>query len=141
MGERRAGGAGECSAMFPIRDHNPSGRMPFVTLALLAANIVIFLATYVATDDLALMRVYAEWGSIPARITAGEGYATLISHMFLHGGWMHLIGNMLFLWIFGDNMEEEFGHLGFFLFYIACGLVALLNPAAHITQTPACKGR
>ncbi|WP_395539405.1 rhomboid family intramembrane serine protease [Neotabrizicola sp. sgz301269] len=111
--------------MFPIRDHNPSGRRPYVTLALIAANVLIFLAYFpAAQSDYALARVYMTWGLVPARLMAGEGYETLLTHMFLHGGWMHLAGNMLFLWIFGDNLEDQMGHLGFAGFYLVSGLAA-----------------
>jgi membrane associated rhomboid family serine protease len=110
--------------MFPIRDHNPSGRTPFVTLALIAINVVVFLGYFTTMNDWALSRFFTTWGMVPARIIQGEGYETLITHMFLHGGWMHIIGNMLFLWIFGDNLEDEMGHLPFLLFYLASGLAA-----------------
>ncbi|ASM72886.1 MULTISPECIES: rhomboid family intramembrane serine protease [Roseobacteraceae] len=113
--------------MLPIRDHNPSGRTPFVTYGLMAANILIFLG-YVGlfSDARAINAFYIEWAFIPARISAGEGYYTLVSSMFLHGGWMHLAGNMLFLYIFGDNIEDEMGHLRYLGFYLLCGVVATL---------------
>ena len=110
--------------MFPIRDHNPSGGTPYVTLALIAANVLVFLGYYTTLDGWPLMRFFMEWGLVPERLAQGEGYPTLITHMFLHGGWMHLIGNMLFLWIFGDNLEEEMGRIGFLLFYLGSGLAA-----------------
>jgi membrane associated rhomboid family serine protease len=110
--------------MFPIRDHNPSGRTPFVTLALIAANVLVFLAYFPGAGEFQLARFFTAWGLVPARIAAGGGYETLLTHMFLHGGWMHLVGNILFLWIFGDNLEDEMGHLGFLAFYLAAGLVA-----------------
>ncbi len=104
-------------AMFPIRDHNPSGRTPFVTLALIGANVLVFvLYWYGLPSDAAIGRFFMAYGLVPARISYGEGYGTFLTSMFLHGGWMHLIGNMLFLYIFGDNMEEEMGHLGVLLF-------------------------
>jgi membrane associated rhomboid family serine protease len=111
--------------MFPIRDHNPSLRTPYVTYARVVLNVLIFLG-YRATlqDDLALNRFYYDWAMIPARISQGEQGYTLVTSMFLHGGFMHLAGNMLFLWIFGDNMEDEFGHLGFLLFYLGAGIAA-----------------
>ncbi|MEO9684116.1 MAG: rhomboid family intramembrane serine protease [Tateyamaria sp.] len=111
--------------MFPIRDHNPSGRTPYVTYMLMAANIGLFLS-YVGlfNDPRALNLFFSEYAAIPARITSGEGLGTLISSMFLHGGWMHLAGNMLFLWIFGDNVEDEMGHLPYLVFYIATGIAA-----------------
>ncbi|WP_299967822.1 rhomboid family intramembrane serine protease [uncultured Roseobacter sp.] len=111
--------------MFPIRDHNPSGRTPYVTYLLMAANIGIFLSYVgVMQDARALNALWFDWALIPARLNAGEASYTLITSMFLHGGWMHLAGNMLFLFIFGDNVEDEMGHLGYALFYILSGLAA-----------------
>ncbi len=120
--------------MFPIRDHNPSGRVPYVVYALMAANILIFLLQLgVAQDNVALARFYFDYAIIPVRISGGDGYETLISSMFLHGGWMHLAGNMLFLWIFGDNLEDEMGHLVFLGFYIVSGVGAGL---VHVLGAP-----
>jgi membrane associated rhomboid family serine protease len=110
--------------MFPIRDHNPSGGTPFVTFALIAANVLAFLGTYVGKSDYEVNLLFWEHGLVPARIVAEGGYVTALTSMFLHAGWMHLIGNMLFLWIYGDNLEEEMGHLGFLVFYLAAGLAA-----------------
>ncbi len=120
--------------MFPIRDHNPSGRVPYVTYTLIALNVLIFLG-YVSlfTDNRAINAFYMEWAMIPARVTYGEGYYTIMTSMFLHGGWMHLLGNMLFLWIYGDNMEDEMGHVPFLLFYLAAGVAAGL---IHIVAAP-----
>ena len=107
--------------MFPIRDHNPSERTPIVTWALIAANLGVFLVTWpMFSDPVALERLYYTWGLVP-RLSEP---ATFLTSMFLHGGIMHLLGNMLFLWIFGDNLEEEMGHLGFLGFYLAGGLAA-----------------
>jgi membrane associated rhomboid family serine protease len=118
--------------MFPIRDHNPSGRTPYVTYALIMANIAVFLGywnTLASDHDLAVF--FYVWGLVPERVLAGQGLPTLITHMFLHGGWLHLAGNMLFLWIFGDNLEDELGHGRFALFYLACGFgAAALQVAA-----------
>lgn len=111
--------------MFPIRDHNPSGRRPYVTFALIGANTLVFVLYWaMLPSEMALARFYMDWGLLPARIAYGEGYGTFLTSMFLHGGWMHLAGNMLFLWIFGDNMEEEMGHLGFLFFYLVSGIAA-----------------
>lgn len=116
--------------MFPIRDHNPSGRTPYVTYALIAVNTAVFLSYWsLFNDPRALNAFFFEYALIPAMVTHGEGYSGLFTSMFLHGGVMHLLGNMLFLWIFGDNMEDEMGHLGFLIFYIACGVLAGL---AHV---------
>jgi len=110
--------------MFPIRDHNPSGKTPYVTVALVAINILVFLGYFLSKNDFMLDAFFRTWGLVPARITAGEGLETLVTSMFLHGGWAHLAGNMLFLWIFGDNLEEEMGHFGFLIFYLAAGFAA-----------------
>lgn len=113
--------------MFPIRDHNPSGRTPYVTYILLAINVVVFVMFNLRFGDTQpLWQIYGDWGMIPARISAGEGYLTLVTSQFLHGGFMHLAGNALFLWIFGDNMEDEMGHFGFLGFYLSCGILAAL---------------
>ena len=111
--------------MFPIRDHNPSQRTAYITYFLMAANILIFLSYAMAFDDQnRLGQIYYDWGMTPSAISDGSHYYTLFTHMFMHGGFMHLAGNMLFLWIFGDNMEDEMGHFGFLLFYIMAGLAA-----------------
>ncbi len=113
--------------MFPIRDHNPSGRVPYVTYALMAANVGIFLS-YVSllSDPVGINRFFYDWAMIPARLSVGNGYYTVLSSMFLHGGWMHLLGNMLFLYIYGDNIEDEMGHVPFALFYVASGVAAAM---------------
>ena len=111
--------------MFPIRDHNPSGQTPYVTYGLMAANILIFLS-YVGLfqNNFAIGQFFYSYGMTPVRISMGEGWATVLTSMFLHGGWGHLLGNMLFLWIFGDNVEEEMGHLRYLLFYLVAGIGA-----------------
>jgi membrane associated rhomboid family serine protease len=113
--------------MFPIRDHNPSERTPYVTLALIALNVAIFLAglAFLQTDR-AISVFYFDYALLPARLTNGENYPALVTSIFLHGGFMHLAGNMLFLWIFGDNLEDEMGHVPFLIFYLACGIGASL---------------
>ncbi|MFT4151740.1 MAG: rhomboid family intramembrane serine protease [Paracoccaceae bacterium] len=111
--------------MFPIRDHNPSGSTPYVTWALIAANVAVFLAYWlVLPTERDLNIFFWTWGLVPDKVLHGQGYAGFLTSMFLHGGWMHLIGNMLFLWIFGDNLEDLMGHVGFLVFYLACGLAA-----------------
>lgn len=121
--------------MFPIRDHNPSGRPPYVTYFLIAANIAVFLAYWTSVDHGRGLDIFLfNWGLVPARIMAGQGYETILTSMFLHGGWLHLAGNMLFLWIFGDNMEDALGHFGYALFYLAAGLAAA---ALQIAGDPA----
>ena len=113
--------------MFPIRDHNPSLSTPYVTYALIALNVVVFIGYLpLLGDEARLTAFFDRWALIPARFTAGEGTATIVTSMFLHGGLLHIAGNMLFLWVFGDNLEDAFGHLGFLAFYLACGILAAL---------------
>ncbi len=113
--------------MFPIRDHNPSGRTPYVTYVLIAINVVVFVSYWTSLQGNDLNQFLFLWGLVPARVLTGQGEIGLLTHMFLHGGWMHLAGNMLFLWIFGDNMEDAFGHVGFLVFYLICGLAAAVG--------------
>lgn len=116
--------------MFPIRDHNPSGQVPYVTYALMAANIAVFLLSWFGLDEVALGWFWVDWGLVPAAVIQGQQLWGFVTSMFLHGGWMHLIGNMLFLWIFGDNLEERFGRAGYLGFYLASGLAAGLLQVA-----------
>ncbi len=124
--------------MFPIRDHNPSGRVAFVTYALIAVNVAVFLSYYLTLQEPQLSYFFYDWGFVPRFVSEGQGFAGIVTHMFLHGGWMHIIGNMLFLFVFGDNMEDEMGHFGFALFYLAVGLaaVALQYVAEPMSEIP-----
>jgi membrane associated rhomboid family serine protease len=110
--------------MFPIRDHNPSERVPFVTYALVGMNALIFLYMWPLYGTTGASRVFVDYGMIPARLSQGGGFETLITSMFVHGGFMHFAGNMLFLWVFGDNLEDMLGHVRFLLFYLATGVAA-----------------
>jgi membrane associated rhomboid family serine protease len=111
--------------MFPIRDHNPSGRTPYVTYSLIAINIAVFLAYwYGLQSENALNEFFYTYGLVPRIVMSGHNLPSLLTHMFMHGGWMHLAGNMLFLWIFGDNLEDLMGHAKFLMFYIVAGLAA-----------------
>ncbi len=107
--------------MFPIRDHNPSRRTPYVTWVLIAINVLVFVGYWsLFPNDRVLARFFFEWGLVPAAARP----ETFVTSMFLHGGLLHLGGNMLFLWVFGDNLEDAMGHLGFLIFYLAGGLAA-----------------
>lgn len=118
---------GNDGPMFPIRDHNPSNRTPYVTYGLIAANILIFLSYWpLFNDERAIGLFFIEYGMVPLRLSRGSGAETLVTSMFLHGGLMHLAGNMLFLWVFGDNMEDLLGHVGFALLYLCAGVAAAL---------------
>lgn len=112
--------------MFPIRDHNPSNRTPVVTWALIVLNVVVFLSYFpsLAASEPLLTAYFDDWALVPDEVMRGEDTHTMLTSMFLHGGWMHLIGNMLFLYIFGDNMEDLLGPFGFLAFYLAAGLAA-----------------
>ena len=111
--------------MFPFRDHNPSGKTPFVTYALIVLNCLIFFGYWGDLSNYRVMsEIYANWALIPARLGDGEGYETLLSSAFLHGGIWHLSGNMLFLHIYGDNLEDEMGHVKFLGFYLLCAISA-----------------
>lgn len=116
--------------MIPIRDHNPSNRTPLVTWVLIAANVAIFIGYYLTLpDERMLDRFFLTWGLVPADTSA----VNYVTSMFLHGGVMHLLGNMLFLWIFGDNLEDQMGHAGFLLFYLLSGFAAA---AAQVLSDP-----
>jgi len=108
--------------MFPIGDDNSSRRtVPLVTYALIALNILFFLVELNGGDAFIM-----QWAFVPSRFLANPvgDFLTLFTSMFMHGGWVHLGGNMLYLWIFGDNVEDRFGHLQFAIFYLLCGLAA-----------------
>ncbi len=120
--------------MFPFRDHNPSSTTPVVTMTLIALNVLVFVLSLSATgSERATYAFYNDWALVPAYVTSGQHLYSVITSMFLHGGFMHLAGNMLFLWIFGDNLEDEMGHVGFLLFYLAAGAVAA---AAQVAAGP-----
>lgn len=111
--------------MFPIKDHNPPGTVPYVTWTLMAINIIVFaLYAPLLADQARLGAFFDTWAMVPAEVNAGVDYYTALTSMFLHGGLMHLGGNMLFLWIFGDNIEDAMGHVKFAIFYILCGFAA-----------------
>jgi membrane associated rhomboid family serine protease len=122
--------------MFPIRDHNPSGRFPVITYLLIAINT--FVTVYMlGLSPSALDTFVTQYALIPAVITSGQNLVSLFTAMFLHAGLGHLISNMLFLHIFGDNLEDTLGHLKFLIFYFICGLGAavlqiLFSPGSQI---------
>lgn len=140
--------------MIPLRDLNPTTRVPVVTRLLLLANLSLWVYT------LSLIRVpgaldtlyatYAfDWSAFTDALGAGRWTtATLLplfTHMFLHGGWLHVLGNMLYLWIFGDNVEERLGSLRFLFFYLACGVIAavgqgIISPSPMVGASGAIAG-
>jgi membrane associated rhomboid family serine protease len=125
--------------MFPIGDDNEEGAgIAYVSMAFIALNVLAFLLEINRPSDQAVQAFITAWGVVPREYSSGVDlpptipyplWTTLLTSMFLHGGWGHLGGNMLFLWIFGDNLEHRIGHVRFTLFYLACGIAAGL---AHI---------
>ena len=108
--------------MMPIGDDDSGRRLtPVVTYVLIAINVLVFLLELNSGDAFV-----ERWAFIPSRFLADPAgdFATLFTSMFMHAGWAHLLGNMLYLWIFGDNVEDRLGHALFFVFYIVCGLAA-----------------
>ena len=108
--------------MFPLSDDDSQRRtLPGVTYALIAVNVLFFLVELGAGDQFV-----ETWAFVPARFAANPAanLVTIFTAMFMHGGWFHLLGNMLFLWIFGDNVEDRFGHLKFLIFYLLVGVAA-----------------
>lgn len=122
--------------MFPIHDETPTRITPFVTYALIGANIFIFLYQLTLSSS-ELQQFFQTYALVPRELSAaltGEAgdrlvpeALTLVSSQFLHGGIAHIFGNMLFLWIFGNNIEEQLGHIKYLIFYIACGVLAALS--------------
>ncbi len=124
--------------MIPLRDDNPTDLTPWVNRALVAACVLVFLWQLSLGSEGGQRAVYA-LGVIPAVLLGGAqlpadlvwvpAQLTVFTSMFMHGGWMHLIGNMLYLWIFGDNVEDSMGHGRFVVFYLICGVAAVLAQA------------
>jgi membrane associated rhomboid family serine protease len=127
---------------------------PYVTITLIAINIVVAAVTLLVLSDLDEIVAIYRFGAIPAVLTGGEGYAvvqvdrattvdltspvpvmvTMVTSMFMHAGWLHLGGNMVYLWVFGDNIEDRLGHVRYLAFYLAAGVVAVW---AHVATGPA----
>lgn len=130
--------------MLPYKDENPTERPAIVTVGILITNVLAFILVQGAGSEAALARSVCELGLVPGELlgTARPGigvelapgiycvvdavprYATVVTSMFMHGGWFHLIGNMVFLWVFGNNIEDAMGHVKFIIFYLLCGIAA-----------------
>src|SRR5918992_1257373 len=148
--------------MFPYRDDNPTLATPAVTLFLIGVNVVIWVVVQGMGAEPNLSRSVCELGLIPGEflgrlpdgftlrmspstvcvMTGERSWFTPLSSMFLHGGWFHLIGNMWFLWVFGNNVEDSMGHTRYLLFYLLCGVAAaaaqtLVNPSSAIPMVGA----
>ena len=140
--------------MIPLHDSNPVRGFAIVTRLLLAANILLWLyVLYLSRTPGAAEAFYGryafDWSKFSASFTSGslglETFMPLLTHMFVHGGWLHVLGNMLYLWIFGDNVEDALGSLPFLGFYLVCGVVSaigqgLLAPGALVGASGAISG-
>jgi len=122
--------------LIPLRDLSPVRSIPIVNRLLLAVNLaawiyVVYLTRQPGALDAFFDRYSFDWLEFTSRIASGDlafdTFAPLITHMFLHGGWLHLIGNVLYLWIFGDNVEDRFGSVQYLVFYLLCGIVAAIG--------------
>ena len=132
--------------MIPLRDANPTRRPALVTLAIVVACGIAFgwELGLQSSGQAAFEAAITDWGVVPAELTAAWGRGdflsgeslTLLSSQFLHGGWLHLLGNLLYLWIFGNNVEDRMGRLGFLLFYLTGGVLAALAQVAIDPQSP-----
>ena len=139
--------------MFPLRDTVPSASVPVVTVGIIIVNVLVFLSE-LGASTCGVENIFYNWGIVPCYFTGTchfrlrtscgflpvplrPHYFTLLSSIFLHGGWMHIIGNMWSLWIFGDNVEDRMGRIGFLCFYVLSGLAAgvlhiVFNRASHV---------
>jgi membrane associated rhomboid family serine protease len=115
--------------LYPLSDTQPSYTRPLVTMLLIAVNAVVFLYM-LSLDPWSRDAFVGAYGLVPENFA----WASVLTSMFLHGGWMHLLGNMWFLWIFGDNVEDILGHGKFLLFYLACGAAAALTQSFLTTD-------
>jgi membrane associated rhomboid family serine protease len=116
--------------MFPLRDVIPSRTTPIVTIAFIVVNALVFLYE-VTLDPGDLERFIRAYGLVPAAFSA----TSVVTSMFMHGGWAHMLGNNLYLWIFGDNVEDRLGHARFTAFYLLCGVAAALAQTATNTSS------
>jgi membrane associated rhomboid family serine protease len=125
--------------LIPLRDENPTEITPIVTMLFLLANVASWIVVQGAGQPEALLASVLTFGVIPCEISGGcstEGLrlGSLLTSMFMHGSWEHLLGNMVFLWVFGNNIEDSMGHIRFIGFYLLCGLAAA---GAHVIISPA----
>ena len=147
--------------MFPYKDDNPTVRTPVATFALIAINVLVWVLLQGLGTEPQLSQSVCQFGLVPGEVLgrlppgtpvpggidgcvtgAGHSWLTVLSSMFMHGGWLHLIGNMWFLWVFGNNIEDSMGRVRFVVFYLTTGLVAaaaqaLMNPSSAIPMVGA----
>jgi membrane associated rhomboid family serine protease len=116
--------------VIPLRDVIPSRTVPFVTISLIVLNLIVWFVELTVPSEV-MPRFLLAYGLVPAFFN----WPAVLTSMFLHGGWLHVLGNMLYLWIFGDNVEDRLGHGRFALFYVACGAAAALAQVAVSPQS------
>jgi membrane associated rhomboid family serine protease len=112
--------------MFPLYDTIPSSKRAYVNYVIIFANIAVFLYELtLSSSEIMLDNFFYTYGFVPSKMFSSFPFLAIFTHMFIHGGWLHIIGNMWFLKIFGDNVEDTMGHFKYFLFYITGGIFAL----------------
>jgi len=126
--------------VIPLKDENPTELRPLVTIMLIVLNLAAWVVLQGAGMNQQVLEASVwRYGTVPCELTQacareqGLGWSELLTSMFMHGGWGHLLGNMLFLWVFGNNIEDSMGHTRYIIFYLVCGLAAGL---AHVFLTP-----
>ncbi len=139
--------------MFPINDENPQLRTPLVTYTLIGLNLLSWFILQGSGTEPAIVQSVCRFGLIPGEllnaysyvpgspanpcpVTGGASWLTMLTSMFMHGGWMHILGNLWFLWVFGDNVEDAMGSLRFLAFYLLCGLAAAAAQIASDSSSP-----
>jgi len=127
-------------SLFPIKDLNRPSTTPHINRLLIAVNFVVFLVFWLSAENIFLSSRFAidmeeKFVMLPSNIINGKNLYTLFTSMFMHAGWFHLLSNMLYLYIFGDNIEDVFGHAGYLTFYIVCGLTADFAHIISLTYT------
>ena len=121
--------------VIPLHDDNPTTTTPYVTVGILIACVLVYVWQHLLLSDVGAQQAAYAFGLVPAVLTGREmlppevavlpAWGTILTSMFMHGGFWHLAGNMLYLWIFGNNIEDSMGHLRFFIFYVICGIAAV----------------
>lgn len=138
--------------VIPLHDDNPTTTRPYVTVGILVACVLVYIWQHLLLSEVGAQQAAYAFGLVPAVLTGREmlppeigvipAWATILTSMFMHGGFWHLAGNMLYLWVFGNNVEEAMGHTRFFLFYVACGIAAVFaqvlpNPGSIVPMVGA----
>jgi membrane associated rhomboid family serine protease len=138
--------------VIPLHDDNPTTTTPYVTVGILIACVLVYVWQHLLMSEVGASQAAYAFGLVPAVLTGREilppgievipAWGTILTSMFMHGGFWHLAGNMLYLWIFGNNIEDSMGHVRFFIFYVICGIAAVFaqvlpNPGSVIPMVGA----